>query len=97
MPHSTNHRTVINPASVRKNAILDTSIGEGNGKGELEMLRKTKGTDTIVRSQTSSRPRLIHSTVTEGLTADIMATWCYPIPPLDSKVDPIIKTARGPN
>ncbi len=72
MPHSINHRRVISPVSVRKNAILDTSIGEGNGKGELEILRKTKGTETIVRSHVNSRPRLIHNTATGALLSEFM-------------------------
>ncbi len=64
MPHSINHRMDINPVSVRKTTILDTSIGKGSGKGELGMLRKAKGIETIVRSHTNSRLRLIHNTET---------------------------------
>ena len=65
MPHSINQMTVIKPVSVRKIAILDTSIGKGSGKGESGIRRKTNGTERIVRSHPNSRPRLSHNTVTE--------------------------------
>ncbi len=71
-PHSNNQMTVNNPVSVRNNAILDTSIGNGNGRGELGVLRKTKGTERIVRSQTISRPRLSHNAVTGVSPAEII-------------------------